>query len=310
MTRAQRITNIVAVVLPFMAFAAAVVVFWNEAIAWTDVLIMVTLYVIAALGITIGYHRMLTHRAFQTKPWLAYVFAVMGSTGVQGPVINWVADHRKHHAHTDEEGDPHSPHTGPATEGVLGPLKGLYHAHVGWLFSEQGRANRRKYAPDLMEDKGMKLISRNFHWIALGSLALPFLLGYAFTGELHGALTALLWGGFVRIFFLHHVTWSINSICHFFGTRRFATEDHSTNVMPLALLSMGEAFHHNHHAVPRSAQAGLKGIEKAMDPSMWVINGLERLGLVWNVVRITPERQAEKQALAAAGLPAREKQAA
>jgi stearoyl-CoA desaturase (delta-9 desaturase) len=298
MTNAQRMVNVAAVALPFLAFIVAVVVFWNDFIGWTDVAIMVSLYVIAALGITIGFHRMLTHRAFQTSPALSYVFAVMGSTGVQGPVIHWVADHRKHHAHTDEEGDPHSPHVGPATSGALGPIKGLYHAHIGWLFSEQGRADRRKYAPDLCEDPGMRWISRNFPWIALGSLALPFALGYAISGELSGALTALLWGGFVRIFFLHHVTWSINSICHFFGSRRFATEDHSTNVLPLALLSMGEAFHHNHHAFPRSAQAGLKPIEKAMDPSMWVINGLERLGLVWNVVRITPERQAEKQAQA------------
>ncbi|UTI65089.1 fatty acid desaturase [Paraconexibacter antarcticus] len=310
MTRAQRYTNIAAVVLPFAAFFAAVIVFWNEAITWRDVIIMVTLYVIAALGITIGYHRMLTHRAFQAKPWVSYTFAIMGSMGVQGPVINWVADHRKHHAHTDEEGDPHSPHVGPASEGVLGPLKGLYHAHIGWLFSEQGRANRRKYAPDLMEDPGMKAISRNFHWIALGSLALPALLGFLFSGfTLHGALTGFLWGGLVRVFFLHHVTWSINSICHFFGTRRFGTEDHSTNVAWLALPSMGEAWHHNHHAFPRSAQAGLRGVEKAMDPSMWVINGLERLGLVWNVVRITPERQAEKQAQAG-GAAAPVKQAA
>ncbi len=296
MSRSQRTVNIVAVVLPFLAFCVAVGVFWNQLIGWTDVAIMVSIYVVAALGITIGFHRMLTHRAFQTSPALAYTFAVMGSMGVQGPVIHWVADHRKHHAHTDEEGDPHSPHVGPATSGLLGPIKGLYHAHVGWLFTEQGRANRRKYAPDLCEDRGMRWISRNFHWIALGSLALPFVLGLTISGTLKGGLTALLWGGFVRIFFLHHVTWSINSICHFFGSRRFATEDHSTNVLPLALLSMGEAFHHNHHAFPRSAQAGLKGVEKAMDPSMWVINGLERLGLVWNVVRITPERQAEKQA--------------
>jgi stearoyl-CoA desaturase (delta-9 desaturase) len=161
-----------------------------------------------------------------------------------------------------------------------------------------------------MEDPGMKAISRNFHWIALGSLALPALLGFLFSGfTLHGALTGFLWGGLVRVFFLHHVTWSINSICHFFGTRRFGTEDHSTNVAWLALPSMGEAWHHNHHAFPRSAQAGLRGVEKAMDPSMWVINGLERLGLVWNVVRITPERQAEKQAQAG-GAAAPVKQAA
>jgi len=300
MTKSQRIVNIAAVALPFLAFIVAVVVFWNDFIGWTDIAIMVSLYLIAALGITVGFHRMLTHRAFQTSPALTYAFAFMGSMGVQGPVIHWVADHRKHHAHTDEEGDPHSPHVGPATSGPLGPIKGLYHAHVGWLFSEQGRADRSKYAPDLCEDAGMRWISRNFPWIALFSLALPFALGYAISGELSGALTALLWGGFVRIFFLHHVTWSINSICHFFGTRRFGTDDRSTNVIWLAWLSMGEAWHHNHHAFPRSAQHGLSRVEKAMDPSAWVINGLERLGLIWNVVRITPERQAEKQAQAKA----------
>ena len=176
---------------------------------------------------------------------------------VQGPVINWVADHRKHHAHTDEEGDPHSPHVG-AGKGVKGAVRGLLHAHVGWLLTEHGRAERAKYARDLVEDRGMRVVDKGFvGWVLLG-LALPAALGWLITGSYTGALTGLLWGGLVRVFLLHHVTWSINSVCHFFGRRRFATEDKSTNVWWLALPSFGEAWHHNHHAFPRSATHGLR----------------------------------------------------
>jgi stearoyl-CoA desaturase (delta-9 desaturase) len=295
MTRTQRYTNLAAVVLPFVAFLAAIVLLWNRVVGWTDLVLLAILYVITGLGITVGFHRMLTHRSFQTSKTVERIFAVMGSLAVQGSVIQWVSDHRKHHAHTDHEGDPHSPHAGFAGGGVVGTLRGLFHAHVGWILTEEGGENRAKYAKDLVEDRGMKRISDNFHWLVLVSLALPAALGYALTGgELKGALTGLLWGGFVRIFLLHHVTWSINSICHFVGTRRFDVDDHSTNVFWLALPSFGEAWHHNHHTFPRSAQHGLNRWERAMDPSALVIGVLERVGLVWNVVRITPERQAEK----------------
>jgi stearoyl-CoA desaturase (delta-9 desaturase) len=210
---------------------------------------------------------------------------------VQGPVINWVADHRKHHAHTDEEGDPHSPHVG-AGKGFKGALRGLLHAHVGWLLTEHGRAERAKYARDLAEDRGMRFIDRAFvGWVALG-LILPAALGWLITGSYKGALTGLLWGGLVRVFLLHHVTWSINSICHFFGTRRFPIEDKSTNVFWLALPSLGEAWHHNHHAFPRSAFHGLRWWE--LDPSGWLILGMAKVGLAWDVVRVAPERQREK----------------
>jgi stearoyl-CoA desaturase (Delta-9 desaturase) len=295
MTRAQRYTNLAAVVLPLIAFFAAIVLLWNRVVGWTDLVLLAILYVITGLGITVGFHRMLTHRSFQTSKAVEQTFAVMGSLAVQGSVIQWVSDHRKHHAHTDHEGDPHSPHAGFAGGGVAGTLRGLFHAHVGWILTEQGGENRAKYAKDLVEDRGMKRISDNFHWLVLVSLALPAALGFALTGgSPKGALTGVLWGGFVRIFLLHHVTWSINSICHFVGTRRFDVDDHSTNVFWLALPSFGEAWHHNHHTFPRSAQHGLKRWERAMDPSALVIGALERLGLVWNVVRITPERQVEK----------------
>jgi stearoyl-CoA desaturase (Delta-9 desaturase) len=295
MTRAQRYTNLAAVVLPLVAFLAAVVLLWNRIVGWHDLALLGVMYVLTGLGITVGFHRMLTHRSFQTSKAVERTFAILGSLAVQGSVIQWVSDHRKHHAHTDEEGDPHSPHAGFAGGGIGGTLRGLFHAHVGWILTEQGGENRARYAKDLVEDRGMKRISDNFHWLVLVSLALPAAAGFALTGgELKGALTGLLWGGFVRIFLLHHVTWSINSICHFVGTRRFDVDDHSTNVFWLALPSFGEAWHHNHHTFPRSAQHGLKAWERAMDPSALVIAGLEKLGLAWNVVRITPERQREK----------------
>jgi len=297
MTRAQRYINLAAVVLPLLAFFAAIVLLWNRVVGWHDLVLLGVLYVATGFGITVGFHRMLTHRAFQTSKTMERAFAILGSLAVQGSVIQWVSDHRKHHAHTDEEGDPHSPHAGFAGGGIRGTLRGLFHAHVGWILTEEGGANRAKYAKDLVEDRAMKRISDNFHWLVALSLALPALGGWALTGgTLKGALTGLLWGGFVRIFLLHHVTWSINSICHFFGTRRFDVEDHSTNVFWLALPSFGEAWHHNHHTFPRSAEHGLARWEKFMDPSAALIHVLERLGLVWNVVRITPERQAEKLA--------------
>jgi stearoyl-CoA desaturase (Delta-9 desaturase) len=293
MTRAAKIANVGAVVVPLVAFVAAIVLLWNRVVGPTDLALMAVMYVLAGFGVTIGFHRMLTHRAFQTSKPVEYLFAVLGSLSVQGPVINWVADHRKHHAHADEEGDPHSPHVGHG-EGVRGVLAGLFHAHVGWLVTDQGQARRSKYAKDLMEDRGMRKVHRAFPLIVLAGLAIPALLGGLLTGSWAGALTGLLWGGLVRVFLLHHVTWSINSICHFFGRRRFETEDESTNVFWLALPSLGEAWHHNHHAFPRSAVHGLGRFE--LDPSGWVITAMEKLGLVWDVVRISPDRQQQKLA--------------
>jgi len=289
MTRLQRNANVGAVIIPFLAFLASLPLLWNSLVGVTDLAILGGLYLASAFGITIGFHRLLTHRAFETYRPVKYLFAILGSMAVQGPVIGWVADHRKHHAHTDEEGDPHSPHVGHGSG-----LRGLYHAHMGWLFKENGTADAKRFAPDLLEDRGMRFISRNFlYWVGLG-LALPFVLGFAITGGLAGGLTALFWAGLVRLFFLHHVTWSINSICHFFGRRRFDTDDRSTNVFWLALPSLGEAWHHNHHAFPRAAQQGLRWWE--IDLSALVIRALRRLHLAWNVVLITPERQQQRLA--------------
>jgi len=290
MTNLERRVNLAAVVLPFVAFLAAVVLLWNSAVSATDLAILAVMYVLTGFGVTVGFHRLLTHRSFQVPKPVEYGFAVLGSMAVEGPVMSWVADHRKHHAHADEEGDPHSPHVGHG-EG----LRGLWHAHTGWLFSTQGQASARRYAKDLYEDPGMRLINRRFPVLVLLTLAVPALAGWALTGTLAGAAGGLLWGGLVRIFLVHHVTWSVNSVCHFLGTRRFQTDDHSTNVAWLALLSFGEAWHHNHHAFPRSAAHGLRSWERFLDPAALVITMLEKVGLARNVVRIAPERQHERE---------------
>jgi stearoyl-CoA desaturase (Delta-9 desaturase) len=293
MTRAEKVANLGAVVVPFAATLLAVVLLWNDLVGPADLLIAASMYLLTAVGITVGFHRLLTHRSFQTSKRLEYAFAVLGSMAVQGPVISWVADHRKHHAHTDVEGDPHSPHVGQ-DGGARGILAGLWHAHSGWLMSNQGRADWKRYAPDLYEDAGMRAITRNFVALVIASLLIPALLGYVVTGTLAGTATALLWGGLVRIFLVHHVTWSVNSVCHFFGSRRFDTDDRSTNVFWLAIPSLGESWHHNHHAFPRSAVHGLRRWE--IDPSALIIGAMERVGLARNVVRISATRQAERAA--------------
>jgi stearoyl-CoA desaturase (Delta-9 desaturase) len=285
MRRAERIANLTGVVVPFLGVLAAVILLWNRAVDGTDLIILAVMYLVTAIGITVGFHRLLTHRAFQTFSWLERVFAVMGSLSVQGSVMDWVADHRKHHAHTDRDGDPHSPHVGHGSG-----LSGLWHAHVGWLMETQGQADWKRYAPELYEDPAMRRIGRHFPALALISLLVPTVAGYVLHGfTLDGALRGLVWGGLVRIFLVHHVTWSVNSVCHFFGSRRFDVDDHSTNVGWLAVFSLGESWHHNHHAFPRSAYHGLRWWE--VDPSGLIISGMQRVGLAWNVVRIAPERQ-------------------
>jgi stearoyl-CoA desaturase (delta-9 desaturase) len=270
------------------------VLLWNRAVDAADLAILGVMYLLTAVGITVGFHRLLTHRAFRTHSWIERLLAVLGSMSVQGSVLDWVADHRKHHAHADRQGDPHSPHVGHGSG-----LAGLWHAHVGWLLETQGQADWKRYATELYEDPAMRRIGRWFPQLVVLSLLVPTAAGFVLDGfTLGGALRGLVWGGLVRIFFVHHITWSVNSVCHFFGSRRFDVDDHSTNVGWLALFSLGESWHHNHHAFPRSAKHGLRWWE--LDPSGLIISAMERLGLAWNVIRITPERQ-RARALAGAG---------
>ncbi len=298
MTRPHKLANLVGVGLPPVALVTAIVLLWHRAVGSLELAVMAVLYVLTALGVTLGYHRMFTHRALDGSRPVRAILAVLGSMAVEGSVITWVADHRKHHAFTDQAGDPHSPHlSGP---GFAGAVKGLWHAHVGWLFQTVGQADRERFAPDLVKDRMIRVIDRLFPlWAALG-LLVPFALGWLIGGSPGVALTTLLWAGLVRVLLLHHVTWSINSVCHFVGRRRFEVDDESRNVFWLAPFSMGEAWHHNHHAFPTSAFHGLRFWERVSDPTGLVIALMERLGLVWSVVRISPERQAAKLA---AGTP-------
>jgi stearoyl-CoA desaturase (delta-9 desaturase) len=292
----DRLITALVTALPILALGFVAWQLWDEALRWSDVIVFLVLYLGFGLGVTVGFHRLLTHRSFETTRWMRFLFGVLGSAAIEGPAIAWVADHRKHHAFSDREGDPHSPHVGHGV-GLRGALCGLAHAHVGWLFIHTQRGAKRRYAPDLLADPIVCLVDRTFVvWAALG-LAVAFGLGVAIGHSLTAGVTGLLWGGAVRMLVVHHVTYSINSLCHFFGRQRFATDDESRNLLWLAVPSFGEAWHNNHHAFPTSAAHGLRRFE--VDPSALVIRGLEKLGLAWNVVRISPERQAIKAALAA-----------
>jgi stearoyl-CoA desaturase (Delta-9 desaturase) len=288
--RDRIITGIVTVV-PFLALGIVGWQVWAELLHWSDIAVFAILYLVTGLGVTVGFHRLFTHRSFATKRWLRGVFAALGSAAIEGPVISWVADHRKHHAFADMPGDPHSPHVDHGV-GWRGALRGLLHAHMGWLFIHTHRGARKRYAPDLVADPVVSWIDRTFIWWAVAGLAAAFALGWLIGGTFTAALTGLLWGGAVRMLVLHHVTYSINSLCHFFGRRRFDTGDESRNLAWLSVLSLGEAWHNNHHAFPTSAAHGLKWWE--LDLSSLVIRGLERAGLAWDVVRIDPSRQQRK----------------
>ena len=288
---AHRIATGTITVLPFVALAVAGWQTWNELLYWHDLVVFLIVYAMTGLGVTVGFHRLLTHRSFKTGPRTRGVLTVLGTMAIEGPVISWVADHRKHHAFADEEGDPHSPHVGHGG-GVRGMLRGLFHAHMGWLFIHTQRGSKERYAPDLLKDPVVRWADRTFLlWVAVG-LLIPFLLGFALGGTLTAGLTGLLWGGLVRMFVVHHVTYSINSLCHVFGRRPFDTGDESRNLAWLAPFTFGESWHNNHHAFPTSAVHGLR--RHQLDLSAWVIGALERLGLAWDVVRVPPERQAAR----------------
>ena len=289
-TRDRIITGIVTV-LPFLALGLAAWQVWGSALHWSDVLLFCVMYVLTGLGITVGFHRHLTHRAFKTHPWLRGLLAILGSAAIEGPVISWVADHRKHHAFADVEGDPHSPHVDHG-HGWSGALKGLYHAHMGWLFIHTQRGSKERYAPDLLADPTVAWVDRTFLiWASLG-LLVPFAAGWAIGGTVFAGLTGLLWGGLVRVFVLHHFTYSINSLCHVYGRREFETADHSRNLALIAIPTLGEASHNSHHAFPTSSTHGLRWYQ--VDVSALVIDGLEKANLVWDVVRVSPDRLAAK----------------
>ncbi|GAB4448320.1 MAG: acyl-CoA desaturase [Chloroflexi bacterium OHK40] len=257
----QKIGVLVVVVVPFLATIYAMVMLWNSWVTWVDVALMLVLYVISGIGITVGFHRMLTHKSFETSRPVKAILLIMGCLAVEGPPMEWASTHIQHHAHSDGEDDPHS------------PLEGLWHSHVGWLFSHKN--NIEVYGTWLKKDPTVVWVSK--YWlvfVALGLIVPTLIAGWS----------GLIWGGLVRIFLTHHITWSVNSICHTFGSRDYQTRDASRNNFVVGLLAFGEGWHNNHHAFPRSAFHGLRWWQ--VDISAYLIRAMERLGLVWNVYRV------------------------
>jgi stearoyl-CoA desaturase (Delta-9 desaturase) len=279
------------VAVPLLAVASTGFVLWGHGLSWTDVILSVVFYWVAGHGITVGFHRYLTHGSFKAKRPLRIALTVAGSLAIEGPATRWVADHRRHHAYSDEEGDPHSPwRYGNSFRGLS---KGLWHAHVGWLFDVE-QTDQKRFTPDLLADKDIARISRAFPWLVAVSLLLPAVLGGLITWSFAGALSAFFWASLVRVAVLHHVTWSINSICHTWGERPFVTKDRSVNVWWLAILSMGESWHNLHHADPTCAR---HGVDKGqLDTSARLIRWFELAGWARDVRWPKPERLAARRA--------------
>jgi stearoyl-CoA desaturase (Delta-9 desaturase) len=291
----ERVALGIFIVVPFLAIAAAVPIAWGGWLGWHDVIIAFVMYSVTGHGITVGYHRYFTHKAFKPNRPLKIALALAGSMAIQGPVVRWVADHRKHHKFSDRDGDPHSPWRYGDTIPAL--VKGLWHAHMGWLFDEE-QTSQRQYAPDLLKDQDIVRISRAFPWLVFVSLSIPLVAGGLWSMSWQGALTAFFWGSLVRVGLLHHVTWSINSICHAVGERPFKSRDKSGNVWWLAIPSMGESWHNLHHSDPTCARHGV--LRGQIDTSARIIWAMEKLGWVQAVRWPVKERLAAKRVISSA----------
>ncbi len=301
--RRIKIVNLLGVIIPFAAVIAAIIMLWGVAFNWVYLALFLGMFIFSGLGITIGYHRLFTHKSFATGRFMTWVFGVAGCCAAEGSILEWVAFHRKHHQFSDTEQDPHSPHANShdhhdehATT-VWGFIKGFWHSHMGWFVSraEGDGPEFERYVPDLMKDPLIKRVSDHWRlWTFLGC-AIPAAIGGLATMSLQGVLLGFLWGGLVRIFMVHHTTWSINSVCHIWGKRPYESRDHSRNNLVFGVLAFGEGWHNNHHAFPTSARHGLKWWQ--FDSSWLVIVTLKKLGLVWDVKLPTPERLEAKQRL-------------
>jgi stearoyl-CoA desaturase (delta-9 desaturase) len=274
----EQVALFIVVVIPFAAMLCAVPMARTWGISWDIAALGIAFYTVSMLGITVGFHRLFTHRAFRANRTLRVCLGVAGSLAIQGPLVRWAADHRRHHAFADRDGDPHSPWRFGSSPWAL--LKGMFFAHVGWLFDFE-ETNQRVFAPDLVNDADVQVISRIFVLFATLSLALPPLIEYALGASPHHVAATFFWASLIRVFMVHHVTWSVNSVCHVLGSRPYSTRDRSTNFWPLALLSMGEAWHNGHHSAPSCARHGIG--KDQIDPSAWLIAVFERLGWATNV---------------------------
>jgi stearoyl-CoA desaturase (Delta-9 desaturase) len=289
--RAEQVLIGVFVGVPLLAVIAAIPVAWGWGVGWHDLLIAFVMYAITGHGITIGFHRYFTHGSFKAPRAVRVALAVAGSMAIEGPVIRWVADHRRHHAFSDKEGDPHSPWR--YGESVRALTKGFFHAHIGWMFDIE-QTNQQRFTPDLLADRDIVRVSKAFPALTATSLLLPPLVGGLWSMSLHGAVTAFFWAGLVRIALLHHVTWSINSICHTIGEKPFASRDKAGNVWWLAILSMGESWHNLHHADPTAARHGV--LRGQLDSSARIIRCMEAVHLVRDVRWPSAERVQSKLA--------------
>jgi stearoyl-CoA desaturase (delta-9 desaturase) len=287
----QRYITLFITIVPFLGLMVAFKLLWGGITA-LDLTLLISLYSLSILGVTLGFHRMLTHGAFEAPQAVKIALAILGSLSVEGSVIRWVADHRRHHMFTDKAGDPHSPHVFEEDDTWQGVLKGLWHAHIGWFFDEETTVVPR-FAPDLLKDKALVKVSNYFPLWAVLSFALAPIIALAVTGgNIHAAITAFVWGSLVRIFLLHHVTWSVNSICHFFGKRPYDTGDKSTNNWLMSIVSFGEGWHNNHHAFPSSAYHGLEWWQ--VDLTGIAIRAMKKVGLVRNIRVPSPKQLALK----------------
>jgi stearoyl-CoA desaturase (Delta-9 desaturase) len=291
LSRWTRFLNLTALILPVVGIVAAGAFLWGRGFRWLELGLLLGMYFLTAIGITVGYHRLFTHRSFQTIPAVQFVLAVLGSMALEGPLLKWVAMHRRHHQFSDEPDDPHSPHHQGA--GLMGLLRGVWHAHLGWIFTPDP-PNLERYVKDLRQSRMLRTVSALFPlWVAIG-LLLPAVVGGLSTGTWTGALLGLIWGGLVRIFLVHHVTWSINSACHLWGRQPFRSADESRDNALFGVLGLGEGWHHSHHAFPTSARHGLRWWQ--IDVSYWIIALLGRLGLAWDVKVATRQQQLDMRA--------------
>lgn len=278
-TIASWVITLIGIFLPLAGLGAAVALAWSEGLfGWADLGLLVGMYLLAMLGVTVGFHRLFTHRSFETVRPVQFILGVLGSMTFQGPLLEWVGRHRLHHQHSDRDGDPHSPHA-PRRRGFWGRFRAFWHAHIGWALPAE-TADLTRYAPDLRKSRMLRMISTLFPlWAALG-LAIPAAIGYVFGGWA-GALTGFLWGGLVRVLLGHHVTWAVNSVCHLWGSRPYHSDDESRNNPVVGVLAMGEGWHNNHHAFPTSARHGLRWWQ--IDLGYYFIRTLAWLGLAWKI---------------------------
>lgn len=288
----QRRVTLVFTVIPLAAVVFAMVRLWGTGITGLDLTLFIVFYFTAGTGISVGFHRLFTHRAFRAVRPLRIALAYAGQLAMQGGVIDWCATHRRHHAFADEYGDPHSPHLATAP-GVRGVLSGLWFAHMGWLF-DANKTQDAEWAPDLVEDPDMVRINRRFFHTSIATFFLPPVIAFALTFSFSAALSAFLWASLVRIFLLHHVTWSINSVCHFYGKEAYQARDESKNVWPLSPISFGESWHNNHHAFPWSARLGLRPWQ--IDTGWYAIRLFQALRLIRDV-KVPSRKQMEAKSL-------------